>query len=157
MNLISHDHIYCAYPTLTFCGMAIINPGPLYTSTFCMPNMQTLLRYRRRGFMYTNCHRNTSISIPCPSLTRSIADANGIWWDLEQMVHVHNCPRDIFDSFGIVDCLWTLGGPICGCSQTLVLPEVRVIENKSYVLSMYALYLTLNTSSSAFFMTDINS
>ena len=157
MNLISHDRIYCAYPTLTFRGMAIINPGPLYTSSFCTSNMQTLLRYRQRGFVYTNCHRNTNICVPCPSVTRSLADANGVWWDFTEMVQVHDCPRDIFNTFGIIDCHWTLGGPICGCPQTLVLPEVRVVENESYVLSMYPPYLTLNIRATDFFILDINS
>ena len=83
MNLISHDRVYCAYPALTFCGIAMINPGLLYTGMFCIPNMQTLLRYHRRGFHYTACHHNTGISIPCLSATWAITDTSGMWWDLK--------------------------------------------------------------------------
>ena len=33
MNLISYDRFYCAYPTLTFRGLAMINNGPVTTVT----------------------------------------------------------------------------------------------------------------------------
>ena len=157
MNLISYDSVYCAYPTLTLRGMAIINPGLLYTDVFCMQNMQTLLRYRCRGFVYTACHQNTAISIPCPSLIRSITDASGIWWDLKRTEEIRGSPRHFFDRFGVIDCHWTLGGPICGSPQTLVLPEVRILQDESYVLAMSSSYATLTESPLVLFIMDINS
>ena len=152
MNFISHDRVYCAYPTLTFHGIAMINPGLLYTGMFCIENVQTSLRYRRRGFLYTSCHHNTGISVPCPSVTRAITDSSGMWWDLKRMEEIHSSPRHFFERFGVVDCHWTLGGPICGCPHTLVLPEVRVVQDESYVFSMCAAYATLTNSQLALFI-----
>ena len=157
MNLISHDHVYCAYPVLTVCGIAMINPGLLYTGMFCIQNVQTLLRYHRRGFRYTSCHHNTGVSIPCPLVTLAITDSSGMWWDLKRTEEIHSSPYHFLEHFSVVDCDWTLGGPICGCPHTLVLPEVRVVQDELYIFSMCTAYATLTNSQLALFIMVSNS
>ena len=133
MNLISYDRLYCAYPTLTFSSLAIINPGRLYTEGFSIHNMETLLKYRRRQLEYVSCHDKQDIYTACSTTTRSITDANGIWWDLEQAIEVKSSPADIFQRFGVLDVHWTLGGPVCKRPDALMLPDVRIVDDNSYV------------------------
>ena len=137
MNLISYDRFYCAYPTLTFRGLAMINNGPLYTGAFSMRTMQALLKYRARGFVYIGCHNNSGISAPCVCISRLITDTTGIWWNRSGTVECDASPREIFQRFGVLNCHWTLGGPVCGCREALALPEVRVVEDESCVLLTY--------------------
>ena len=157
MNLISYDRLYCAYPTLTFSNLAMINPGQLYTQRFSVDNMKTLLKYRTRQFEYVSCHNNQEIYTPCFTTTRSITDANGIWWDLEQAIEVKSSPADIFQRFGMLDVHWTLGGPVCKRPDALMLPDVRIIDDNSYVRNACRYIQMLTGSTSVLFITRTDS
>ena len=85
MNHISYDWFYCTYPTLTFNRMAMINLRLLYTRSFCKCNMEMLLMYHSRGFIYMGCHDNMEISVPCSSVSQSMMNTTGLWWDHEAM------------------------------------------------------------------------
>ena len=55
MNFISADHIFSAYPNLTFNGLSMINPGAVYFSDFNISAIDALRKYDARGFRYVNC------------------------------------------------------------------------------------------------------
>lgn len=79
------------------------------------------------------CHDNMEISVPCSSVSQSMMNTTGLWWDHEAMSEVSSSPAHIYNRFGVLDSHWTLGGPMCGCPGALILPDMQVVEDESYV------------------------
>ena len=104
-------------------------------SGFSIHNMETLLKYRSRRFKYVSCHDRQDVSMPCSMMTRSITDTIGIWWDCKQTMEVKSSPADIFQHFSVLNGHWTLGGPVCRRPDALMLPDVRIVDDDSYVHS----------------------
>ena len=88
-------------------------------------------RAPREGVNFSIC-----CGVWCPRRCRwssATTDANGIWWDLKQAIEVKSSPADIFQRFGMLDVHWSLGGPVCKRPDALMLPDVRIVDDDSYV------------------------
>ena len=131
MNFISPDRIFCAYPALTFRGLSMINPGPLYMGRRGRNTFNALQKYEDRGFRYIECAEAHQFKFSCKNLPRTLTDGHGMWVDFKTLPRVSVFSADVFARYGCLNVCWLLGGMVCDMEGGFVLPRVSVIEDAS--------------------------
>lgn len=133
MNFFGVDHIFCAYPALTFQFLSRVNPGPLYFGQFHSHNFSALWKYAHRGFQYTSCDSGHGSKYLCKSIVCNLTDAGCLWVDLNHLPWVSVTLFNMFQHYGFMDVQWLLGGMVCGSKYAFVDAHMHVFEDQSCV------------------------
>ena len=130
MNFISANHIFSAYPDLTFNGLSMINPGAVYFGDFNISAIDALRKYDTRGFCYVNC----AATGVCNTQGRTLTDKNCFWLNLNNIPYMNKSAIELFYSYKSVNAHWILGGKICGLrfQDSFIFPRVELYENEAY-------------------------
>ena len=131
MNFISANHIFCAYPALTFHGLSMVNLGPLYVGCRGRNTFNALRKYMEQGFRHINCAEAHQYNILCKTSPRTLTDGRGMWVDIKRLPYVSVSSKDIFSCFECMDVCWILGGMVCDTECALVTPRITAIEDAS--------------------------
>ncbi|KAI6152548.1 hypothetical protein BKA82DRAFT_142684 [Pisolithus tinctorius] len=129
MNLITADHIFCAYPALTLCGLSIVNPGTVYYGNFKVKHLKMLMKYSLHGFHYVACKQFHDNKKSCKLKVHLLSDGKGMWVERQQVPHVTQMPQDLFWLLGVYDVQWLLGGQVCDSESGYVTPWIGVVED----------------------------
>ena len=143
MNFISADSIFCAYPSLTFQGLSMINSTQLYNGTLSHVSMTALKKYKARGFNFVSCPTAHKFAFACKSKNHSLTDGGCLWVDVKCVPRAERGPEQIFEKLGVVNINWALGGLLCGVPATFVQPYTRVTGDDSSVRILHTFLVEL--------------
>ena len=131
MNFISPGRYFCAYPALTFCGLSMVNPGPLYVGRHGQNAFSVIAKYQSCGFRYISCSEVHELNFTCKNMPHMLTDRWYMWVDTSTLPWVSVFASDIFAHYGCLDICWILGGMVCGVQDGYVNPHVAVIKDAS--------------------------
>ena len=82
MNFITASSIFCAYPSLTFRGLAMKNSPQLYFSCFSDIGAVALDKYKECGYEFITCPTVHEFRFTCKCENCSLTDAGCLWVDI---------------------------------------------------------------------------
>jgi len=125
MNFITANSIFCAYPSLTFRALSMMNGTPLYNGSFSPVGVKALIKYKKRGFAFISCPATHEFGFACKSANRCLTDGGCLWVDVDSVPRAGRRPENMFGRLAVVDINWALGGLLCGAPAAFVRPYVR--------------------------------
>ena len=131
MNFVSPSRYFCAYPALTFHGLSMVNPGPLYVGRHGQNAFSVIPKYQNCGFHYISCSEAHELNFTCKNMPCTLTDRWCMWVDTSTLPHVSVFGSDIFEHYSFLDICWVLGGMVCGVQDGYVNPHIAVIRDAS--------------------------
>ena len=125
MNFVTAGSIFCAYPSLTFRALSMMNGAPLYNGSFSPVGVKALIKYKECGFAFISCPATHKFQFACKSANRCLTDGGCLWVDMDFVPRAGRHPENMFGRFAVIDVNWALGGLLCGAPAAFVCPYVR--------------------------------
>ncbi|KAI6007535.1 hypothetical protein F5J12DRAFT_720340 [Pisolithus orientalis] len=122
MNFVSHDQIFCVYPSLTLHHLSLINPGLLYANCFSDKHIDALQKYVLHGFKHVCCANVHDRGGYCRSKCHSITDTDCLWINTQSLPQACTLLGHIFLQYSIVNVNWLLGGRVCSSAGGFLWP-----------------------------------
>ena len=103
MNFVSPSRYFCAYPALTFRGLSMVNPGPLYVGRHRRNVFSVIAKYQDCGFRYISCSEAHGLNFTCKNMPHTLTDRQCMWVDTSTLPRVSVFASDIFAHYGCLD------------------------------------------------------